>query len=585
MSFEPAEPDLFGVDPSEELLDYETADEAVDMEEEQAGDDAHVEGDEQAEVEQAPGGGPASAAAAGGAADGAASEAGEVVMNPVAQAAYEAAFRAGARTERRAYMAFHAAQNTQHLAAYVGGAQGAAQERGASGAAAPRQGASSPSGRAAAAAAAAATAAAALAAAAPANDDDQGGEDSDPEIAELRAALKLKEQQRDDRRRRSQLLPKERGAEGAEIPGLRAIAGQIRDLQAAVKGRARNFEVLPNPFKILNLRRSPAEHDADTPHVAAPADRHSDKSVFRKPDSWTPPGDKPEHALPWLDYMERFCEAHNKGLVEVLPSYLGNDGKAWLHTLLGAKRGAAITADELKEEFMRKYGLQVRPARAVALDDLVSRRVTQGKGTVQEYAERFLALSRKLPDVPDSVFCVHYRRGLAIEVASECGLDQNRHEWTDLHALIQFSCDEAVQVELRRKARGAGVPGGAASSSGFAKRAWSGRAQGDSAGKRQHDSAAAAMAAGGASASPAKRPKGVMTPAGYTASGEAVYFNPPANLPPLKESAGYNHKGTISDALRKEMHKDWVCTVCRGMASPHRHSAKLCPSLKGKSQK
>ena len=107
------------------------------------------------------------------------------------------------------------------------------------------------------------------------------------------------------------------------------------------------------------------------------------------------------------------------------------------------------TQPQFKKEFMARFAGQVRDPRAEALTTLVQRRIfMQPNETVQAYSERFLSVSRKVPDVTGVALCQLYIAGLNDTLRPKCVLTNSNTEWESLHALMRHSFAESLRISL-----------------------------------------------------------------------------------------------------------------------------------------
>lgn len=317
------------------------------------------------------------------------------------------------------------------------------------------------------------------------------------------------------------------------------------------------------------------------------------------------------HAEPWIDLVILHATRLARPVQEILVYCLNMEGLAWLHALLPTR--AVWTSEAIKEAFMRRFGGQVRTPRAIALQKLMSRGVTQGTDSVPVYSERFLVLARPCTDMSPAALCHAYIQGLNAYLKQRCCFDLFGNEWSDLNALIQFA-----HVEAARAAVG-GVPTRTPDDTSvpskrpfghnqFQKRdsRWFPRKQGTDTNETPAKKArtyANAAAVGGSNAprnpgpsgtaGPSRQPrgnansgtpshdsaegKGKGKPFGYLHNGNPVYFPIPNPAPNMLNCPAFGKKGPITPEQDADCRRFWLCRLCR----TGQHPAVLCPNKDG----
>ena len=122
----------------------------------------------------------------------------------------------------------------------------------------------------------------------------------------------------------------------------------------------------------------------------------------------------------------------------------------WIYEYVeGAGRDKPLS--EMTKAFMQTWAGQVRPAKVIALERLISGDIRQGKGSVAQYAESFEAVVRLLPEESIVSLCKHFVNGLSDEMKVLCCLDREGREWTELRPLIEFALGEERRLHLARR--------------------------------------------------------------------------------------------------------------------------------------
>lgn len=119
----------------------------------------------------------------------------------------------------------------------------------------------------------------------------------------------------------------------------------------------------------------------------------------------------------------------------------------WLTEVLPTR--SHWTQAQFKRDFLARFAGQVRDPRAEALTTLVQRRIfMQPNESVEAYSERFLSVSRKVPDVTGVALCQLYIAGLNDTLRPKCVLTNSNTEWESLPALMRHSFAESLRISL-----------------------------------------------------------------------------------------------------------------------------------------
>ena len=82
---------------------------------------------------------------------------------------------------------------------------------------------------------------------------------------------------------------------------------------------------------------------------------------------------------------------------------------------------------------------QVRPTSVTALEQLLRGEIVQGKGTLQQYIDRFRTIERQLPNESPLSMCKHFISGVGAYLKGEICLDASNLDWSNLDQLITYA--------------------------------------------------------------------------------------------------------------------------------------------------
>ena len=208
-----------------------------------------------------------------------------------------------------------------------------------------------------------------------------------------------------------------------------------------VPGRANATRYKPpvNPF--CDSTPSPLPNSADAAF----------KGLLNK-DRWNADS-KAADAHVWITKLMSMCG--DQGLSG--PQFMGymkhafESGLAltWLHSIHGSLGpGNEWTPELFRERFLTHFAGQVRDPHAMALSQLIHGRIQQGSNTAEEYSERFLAVSRHVPDISGPALCQCYIAGLHPDLKSDCILTLTNTEWTNIYDLMHHAASVAMRALL-----------------------------------------------------------------------------------------------------------------------------------------
>lgn len=135
-----------------------------------------------------------------------------------------------------------------------------------------------------------------------------------------------------------------------------------------------------------------------------------------------------------------------------LHSLLQDRGLAWLRTMLEHHNPKDLAKHHwrpLRDAFLKKYALQVRPASVTAREQLVSGAVRQGTSSLDDYIDRFQTLLERCGDLPITLQCEYFRQGLTSELAAACMGNAHGGDWDNLDELLRRAHLEARRMAAR----------------------------------------------------------------------------------------------------------------------------------------
>ena len=119
---------------------------------------------------------------------------------------------------------------------------------------------------------------------------------------------------------------------------------------------------------------------------------------------------------------------------------------AWIQNLLLSRPN--LTRAEFSSELVNYCTGQVRSESVLALEALIKGHVTQGSSSATDYAQRFLNITRVLPNETQISLCKHYINGLTPALRARACLTRENQEWTDLQSCIQYSYSEEYRMSF-----------------------------------------------------------------------------------------------------------------------------------------
>lgn len=158
-----------------------------------------------------------------------------------------------------------------------------------------------------------------------------------------------------------------------------------------------------------------------------------------------------EDLAAWMDKLnmmvEEFGYAQGREYSRCLHHAFTGAALSWLMSVLPTY--PLWTPPLFKQSFMARWAGQVRDPRAEALSLLVQRRIImETNESVESYSERFLSVSRKVPDITGAALCQLYIAGLNDILRPRCVLTNSNTEWDSLPDLMRHSFAENLRNTL-----------------------------------------------------------------------------------------------------------------------------------------
>ena len=204
------------------------------------------------------------------------------------------------------------------------------------------------------------------------------------------------------------------------------------------------FRPMPNPFEFNR-------HGIPNPLSADPIANMAFQRLLAK-DRWTTDCTAAD-ATAWIDKILSMCTDHNlvgpQFMSYMMHAFEKGPPLTWLHSIqgtLGPERD--WTPAYFKERFLTHFAGLVRDPHVEALSQLINGQVQQGTTTVEAYAEHFLSIARKVPDISGAALCQLYIAGLNADLKPQCILTLTNTEWTNIHDLISPSSHAALRIRI-----------------------------------------------------------------------------------------------------------------------------------------
>ena len=146
-----------------------------------------------------------------------------------------------------------------------------------------------------------------------------------------------------------------------------------------------------------------------------------------------------------IEEIRRWLVTHNHEYPANLPSFIDDiEVKDFVNTYLS--RNEAFEQAAFIKAIQNYITGEVRTSAELALEQLVSRKISQADDPVPRYAQRFLQASRQLPNESQASLCAHYLAGLRPVLRQRCILDRDGNTWHTLDSLIKYSFSEAIRL-------------------------------------------------------------------------------------------------------------------------------------------
>ena len=163
--------------------------------------------------------------------------------------------------------------------------------------------------------------------------------------------------------------------------------------------------------------------------------------------------DDPQNALAWCDragcMLDQFGAVHGRDLMlNLMHCFEKGPALSWFHSIYHSIHEEDWTFSLFKEKFLQRFAGQVRDEHSLALEKLVHHRISMGSDPIEVYAERFLAVSRLVPEISGAALCQHYIAGLHDALKPRCVLTMMNTEWTDITPLMNHSFAESLHLHL-----------------------------------------------------------------------------------------------------------------------------------------
>jgi hypothetical protein len=159
---------------------------------------------------------------------------------------------------------------------------------------------------------------------------------------------------------------------------------------------------------------------------------------------WSDHG-KAEEAAAWIDLVLFHANRIGQPAMDCLHYLLEPPALVWLHSLAAPTGGWSHSA--IREAFLCRWGSDARFAQNTAVNTMVRGELVQGAGSVSEYTEKFMTLTRHIPNVPSTLLCAHFINGLIPELQGRCCLDPYGNPWSDLPTLLHHTRAEEYRLQ------------------------------------------------------------------------------------------------------------------------------------------
>lgn len=125
---------------------------------------------------------------------------------------------------------------------------------------------------------------------------------------------------------------------------------------------------------------------------------------------------------------------------DAIPFFFPPCHASWIVNLVRSEPD--IQPEQMVNELVGWAAGDVRPESAIALEQLIAGKTTQGTESAPLYAQRFLNVLRNLPENSDKnmrYLCQHYIAGLNPELRALCCLTRDDNPWENLSQLMKYS--------------------------------------------------------------------------------------------------------------------------------------------------
>ena len=156
-----------------------------------------------------------------------------------------------------------------------------------------------------------------------------------------------------------------------------------------------------------------------------------------------------------VDYVNVMYAGTAVGFKDVLPFFTSGKLQTWVTHLYRTKGKDGVTIEEIRREFLQRYGLLTREPAHESRQRLLSGEHHQTVGeSAGEYTQRFRELLREAEGM-DTITAINlYIKGLNARLRKESAAAPDGSEWTDLEELIRFTEGRERALELGRTTAG-----------------------------------------------------------------------------------------------------------------------------------